>query len=116
MTFEGLLHDAVLIWAYGVNRTLEEGGVPDDGINITKNVFNLYFDGVSGSGQVRNFGNALNGVRYYQSIYIAYILSIDMIDSCTVSLHLLWYICTEKNLHRCSMVATCVFQIYPIAV
>ena len=70
MPFEGLLHDAVLIWAYGVNRTLREGGVPDHGINITKNIFNMVIDGVSGSGQVKYFVNCVDIVCYYQLIYI----------------------------------------------
>ena len=49
MWFEGLVHDAVLIWAYGVNRTLERGGVPDDGVSIANNSFNTFFQGVSGT-------------------------------------------------------------------
>ena len=53
LSVEGLVHDAVLIWAYGVNRTLEQGGAPDDGVNISKNIFNTRFNGVSAGGQVR---------------------------------------------------------------
>ena len=44
----GSTHDTVLIWAYGVNRTLERGGAPDDGESITRNLFNFAFDGASG--------------------------------------------------------------------
>ena len=38
----------MLIWAYGVNRTLERGGAPDDGTDVANNIFNMVFDGVSG--------------------------------------------------------------------
>ena len=44
----GNLHDAVLMWAYAVNKTLEEGGSEDDGISITKNIINSTFEGVTG--------------------------------------------------------------------
>ena len=42
------IHDAVLMWAYGVNRTLEQGGAPDDGEAVVKNIFNLSFTGAGG--------------------------------------------------------------------
>ena len=45
----GLVHDAVLMWAYGVNRTLERGGAPDDGETIASNIFNLSFQGITGN-------------------------------------------------------------------
>jgi atrial natriuretic peptide receptor A len=44
----GLLHDAVLMWAYGVNKTLEAKGHVDDGTTIANMIFNLTFPGVSG--------------------------------------------------------------------
>ena len=44
----GSVHDAVLIWAYGVNRTLERGGAPDDGESITRNLFDFVIDGATG--------------------------------------------------------------------
>ena len=45
----GFLHDAVLLWAYGVNATLEEGNEPDDGLAVTNSIFNLtYYDGITG--------------------------------------------------------------------
>ena len=37
----GLAHDAVLLWAYGVNKTLEQGYAPNDGVRVTTNVFIL---------------------------------------------------------------------------
>ena len=37
----GYAHDAILAWAYGVNRTLEKGGEPDDGETVAKNIFNF---------------------------------------------------------------------------
>ena len=49
--FTGLIHDAVLMWAYGVNRTLESGGAPDDGETIANNIFNLSFPRVTGDVQ-----------------------------------------------------------------
>ena len=44
----GYSHDAILAWAYGVNRTLERGGEPDDGETVAKNIFNFAFSGISG--------------------------------------------------------------------
>ena len=49
--FTGLIHDSVLMWAYGVNRTLERGGAPDDGERIANNIFNFSFHGVTGNVQ-----------------------------------------------------------------
>ena len=46
--FPGMAHDAMLAWAYGVNRTLERGGEPDDGETVVKNIFNFAFTGISG--------------------------------------------------------------------
>ena len=44
----GFAHDAFLAWAYGVNRTLEKDGEPDDGETVAKNIFNFAFTGISG--------------------------------------------------------------------
>ena len=41
----GMLHDAVVQWGYGVNKTLEEGGRVDDGLAVTKNIINLTYEG-----------------------------------------------------------------------
>ena len=41
----GLLHDAILQWAIGLNLTLAEGGSPYDGMHISQNIINLTFSG-----------------------------------------------------------------------
>ena len=38
---QGFVYDAVLLWAYGVNRTLSQGGSPNDGSAVTANIFNI---------------------------------------------------------------------------
>jgi hypothetical protein len=43
------IHDAVLTWAYAVNKTVEQGYAPDDGMRIIRNTFNLQFEGITGS-------------------------------------------------------------------
>ena len=43
------------MWAYGVNRTLDSGGAPDDGNTIANNIFNLSFHGVTGDVQASLF-------------------------------------------------------------
>ncbi len=48
MHIVGSLHDAVLQWAYGVNKTLEQGYSPNNGLKVTENIFNLVFSGISG--------------------------------------------------------------------
>ena len=45
----GQIHDSILLWAYGVNRTLQQGFSPDDGAKIFQNVINLTFEGITGS-------------------------------------------------------------------
>ena len=42
----GMLHDAVLAWAYGVNATLAQGGRADDGVSVAGNIFNSMFEGM----------------------------------------------------------------------
>ena len=59
----GYIHDAVLQWAHGVNRTLEQGFPPDDGIRVTQNIFNLTFDGVTGKVVIDGSGNRLSDYR-----------------------------------------------------
>ena len=46
--FPGFVYDAVLQWAYGVNRTLEAGGAVDDGLAIADSIFNMSFHGITG--------------------------------------------------------------------
>ena len=44
-----LAHDAVLVWAHGVNKTIEQGYLLNDGIRVVKNIFNSTFTGVTGN-------------------------------------------------------------------
>ena len=39
------MYDAVLLWAYAVNKTLQEGGEPDDGEAVIRNTYNFTFEG-----------------------------------------------------------------------
>lgn len=55
----GRVHDAVLAWAYGVNKTLAFGGRPDDGLVVTSNIFNLTFEGMTGQVFIDEAGNRL---------------------------------------------------------
>ena len=41
----GLLHDAVLQWAYGVNKTLQKGGDYNDGVSVASNITNMTYPG-----------------------------------------------------------------------
>ena len=41
----GLLHDAILQWAIGVNLTLSEGYPANNGTRVSQNIFNLTFSG-----------------------------------------------------------------------
>ena len=52
-----MIHDAVLLWAYGVNKTLEAGGYPDDGATITQNSLNFTFDGITGLVYIDEYGD-----------------------------------------------------------
>ena len=51
------IHDAVLQWAYGVNKTVEQGYSPDDGFRITQNILNLQFEGMTGPVVIDEIGN-----------------------------------------------------------
>ena len=53
----GFLHDAILQWAYGVNKSLQQGHPPDDGFSITKNIINMTFEGISGVVQINELGD-----------------------------------------------------------
>ena len=59
----GLVHDAVLQWAYGVNTTVEQGFPPDDGLKVTENIINMTFEGILGKRQVDHLGNWLPDYR-----------------------------------------------------
>ena len=60
----GFVHDAVLQWAYGVNKTLEQGFAPDDGFKITENIFNMQFDGITGTVAISDVGDRIMNLRY----------------------------------------------------
>ena len=68
----GYIHDAVLLWAYGVNKTLEHGHSPDDGLKFTENVFNMTFEGITGKVFINEKGDGGND-QVYVFIYIAVI-------------------------------------------
>lgn len=53
----GMVHDAVLAWAYGVNKTLEQGYPPNDGLRVTQNIFNLTFEGITGTVAINEKGD-----------------------------------------------------------
>ena len=55
--FPAFIHDSVLQWAYGVNRTLEQGLAPDDGYAITNNIFGLVFQGMEGTVSINEVGD-----------------------------------------------------------
>ena len=57
------VHDAVLLWAYGVNKTLEEGFSPDDGRAVTKNIINSTIQGVTGPLTINHFGDRLDNFK-----------------------------------------------------
>ena len=41
-------HDSVMLWALAVNKTMEQGFAPDDGLRITQNIYNMEFQGETG--------------------------------------------------------------------
>ncbi len=53
----GMIHDSMLQWAYGVNKTLEQGYPPDDGFKITQNIINMTFEGMTGTVVINEFGD-----------------------------------------------------------
>ena len=60
----GLLYDAVLLWAYGVNKTLEQGYPPDDGTIVTKNIINTTFQGITGKIKLNEVGDRFPDERF----------------------------------------------------
>lgn len=63
MSVTGLIHDSVLMWAYGVNKTLENGNSPYDGVKVTENIYNLTFTGVSGTVAIDAVGDRIPNYR-----------------------------------------------------
>ena len=60
----GFVYDAVLSWAYGVNKTLQQGYPPNDGYVITQNIFNQIFEGITGTVIINDLGDRLLDQRY----------------------------------------------------
>lgn len=65
--YSGELHDAVLLWAYGVNRTVERGFSPDDGTEITNSVINTTIQGAFSSVNINENGDRLIDLRSVKS-------------------------------------------------
>ena len=57
------LYDAVLIWAYGVNRTLAQGLSPDNGFHVTENIKDLTFESISGTVYINENGDRVPDQR-----------------------------------------------------
>ena len=51
------------MWAYGVNKTLEQGKYPDNGIDVTQNIMGLRFEGITGGVAVNENGDRILGRR-----------------------------------------------------
>ena len=65
------LYEAVLLWFYGINRTLTLGQEPDNGLQLTSNMLNFTFDGgVNGNVSIDGLGDRKTGytVVIYQPI------------------------------------------------
>ena len=60
----GMVHDAVLQWAYGANKTMEEGHDLADGVKVTQNILNSTFQGIMGKVKVDEFGDRQPDARY----------------------------------------------------
>ncbi len=56
-TFSAYIYDSVLQWAIGVNKTIEQGYAPDDGFQISKNIFNLVYEGMEGTVTINEVGD-----------------------------------------------------------
>ena len=59
----GFVHDAMLQWAYGVNKSLEKGQSPDDGVSVTNNILNLTYQGITGKVAVNQYGDRQSDSR-----------------------------------------------------
>ena len=65
-----MIHDSVLLWAYGVNKTLEEGGAPDDGEHVAGNIFNSSIRGITGKVRNNHSARALVRHKWNLSVYM----------------------------------------------
>ena len=75
-----------MLWALGVNRTLEEGKSPDDGLAVSKNMRNTTFEGMMGPVAVDEKGD---GKPNYM---------INMIQNKTLVPLLVWIAAEKKML------------------
>ena len=50
----------MLIWAHGVNRTMEKGLAPDDHLEVIKNVLGFSFEGISGTVSIDRHGDRMS--------------------------------------------------------
>ncbi len=66
----GYVHDTLLQWAYGVNKTLEQGHSPDDGFKVTENILNLRFKGITGTVLINDNGDRNADSRYLLCLFL----------------------------------------------
>lgn len=59
----GMVHDAVLLWAYGVNATIQQGYSPDDGLRVSANIINTTFQGLTGKVKLNENGDRYSDFR-----------------------------------------------------
>ena len=46
--FKVMKHDSIVMWAMAVNKTIEQGYQPYDGLRVTENIYNMDFMGLTG--------------------------------------------------------------------
>ena len=61
--FSGFAHDAVMLWAHGVNRTIQQGDNPNDGFKVSKNIFSSSIQGVTGPVVIDGNGDRLEDLK-----------------------------------------------------
>ena len=61
--FSGLTHDAVLLWAHGVNKTIKQGYSLNDGIRVARNIFNSTITGITGDIVIDANGDRLQNFK-----------------------------------------------------
>ena len=59
----GLAYDALLLWAHGVNKTIEQGYAPNDGMRVTNNIINSTVRGVTGNIVIDENGDRLRDFK-----------------------------------------------------
>ena len=53
----------MLLWAYGVNKTIEQGYAPNDGLMVTQNIINSTTQGVTGNIVIDENGERLRDFK-----------------------------------------------------